>query len=132
MQCCLCKKLGPKYPWALLEAPWPDVCHVLNPQDPWLRLKTTYSELVEAAKSGCLFCSVIRDGIRGLANSDDVTSIELAQFLEVMRGDKLGQQSSFSVELTHHANTRTRLEFYTDDSQSARLPQFSIRSDVIS
>ncbi|PVH93010.1 hypothetical protein DM02DRAFT_604521, partial [Periconia macrospinosa] len=131
MHCHLCEKASPKNPWSLLQAPWSDLCNTMDPFKPWLQLHATYSELVEAAKSGCPFCSVIRDGILDFVNSDYVTSIQLTQYIETMREERLGQQGPLIVEITTHANTQTTLEFYTADVSVNKIwPQIPLASHI--
>ena len=90
-------------------------CHLCGSREPQSSLQTTFSDLRNAAKLGCPFCSVIRDGIVLFANSHGITDISVSPLIEERRESQLGRQRPLCVDFNTQAEGNTALEFYTAD-----------------
>lgn len=93
------------------------MCESIDVFQPWLALHVAFSDLLDAAKLGCSFCSVIRDGILLFANGEDITNIGITQIIETRRESSLGQLQPVGVQCDTRAGRAFDLMFYTADGQ---------------
>jgi hypothetical protein len=88
------------------------LCNDMRPHNPGsFFLQTDFSELCDAAKLGCPFCSVIRSGILQLVIGGDIVNIQIKSVRETGRA-----YTFLYVMLEFRAGRSTNLEFYASDS----------------
>lgn len=88
----------------------------VGPSKPRSILQANFSDLCDAAKLECGFCSVIKDGVLQFANGDGVANISVIQQIETSRESRIGQKLPLDVTFNTRGYRDTTLQFYTADS----------------
>ncbi|XPS74640.1 hypothetical protein M3J09_006751 [Ascochyta lentis] len=92
-----------------------------------------FRRIVEAARLGCLFCSVLRDGVLSFADGE-VEMLEVAQNMESRSGNevaRLGVLYPLSVKFRTSDIKSTELVFYTTDEFVVEsMPRFTTAAHV--